>query len=148
MPKTLEERINELEARDQIKELIANYNHGYDKRDLELFMDVWEENAIWDWGTPQESYQNKEEILERLQISWRDIPQTHHYTVNIVITIDSKNGEATAISDLDATVIDKAGLPSMIAGSYYDKFSNRTGKWRFIERKIKIHHSTPVSEVR
>ncbi|MBZ5752681.1 nuclear transport factor 2 family protein [Metabacillus rhizolycopersici] len=148
MPKTLEERINELEARDQIKEVIANYNHGYDKRDIEIFMDIWEENAIWDLGDPQGSCQNKEEILERLQISWRDIPQTHHYTVNIVISFDRKNGEATSISDVDATAINKEGVPSIVAGTYYDKFSNRTGKWRFIERKVKIHHLTPVSEVR
>ncbi|MDT8860259.1 nuclear transport factor 2 family protein [Alkalihalobacillus sp. MEB130] len=147
MTKTLEDRVSELEARHQITEVIANYNHGIDKRDVELFMDVWEENALWDLGDPEGCCRNKQEILERLKISWRDVPKTHHYTVNIVINPDIKNGVATAISDLDATATNKEGIPLVIAGTYYDTFSNSTGKWRLTERKLRIHSFTPVSEL-
>ncbi|ARK29964.1 nuclear transport factor 2 family protein [Halalkalibacter krulwichiae] len=147
MSKTLEDRIDELEARHQIYEVIANYNHGVDKKDRELFMDVWEENAIWDLGDPGGCCRNKQEILERLEISWRDVPKTHHYTVNIVVTTDMENGMATAISDLDATAMDKEGTAFVIAGTYYDRFSKSTGKWRLAERKVKIHSFTPVSDL-
>lgn len=147
MTKTIEDRISELEARHQINEVMANYNHGIDKRDIDLFMDVWEENAIWDLGDGEGCCRNKKEILERLKISWRDVPETHHYTVNTVMSIDSKNGEATAMSDVDATATNQEGTPFVIAGTYYDKFSNKTGKWRLTERKVKIHSFTSVSEL-
>ncbi|MBU8906180.1 nuclear transport factor 2 family protein [Desertibacillus haloalkaliphilus] len=62
------------------------------------------------------------------------MPETHHYTMNTVISIDSKSGEATEVSDLDSTGTNRDGVPLVIAGTYYDKFSNKTGEWRFTKK--------------
>ncbi|WP_209123290.1 nuclear transport factor 2 family protein [Alkalihalobacillus sp. BA299] len=146
MAKSLDERILELEAREQIKELMANYNRGIDTLDEELFISIWEENAVWDTNDPLNISKNKLEILERVKLSWRDFPETHHFTTNEVIHVDLKNGVATAVADVDCTLTNSAGVALVSAASYTDKFSNRSGKWLFSERKIKIHYNTPVLE--
>ncbi|MEH7275796.1 nuclear transport factor 2 family protein [Neobacillus vireti] len=146
MSKTLEERILELEAREEIKEVIARYNHGFDKKDEELFMDVWENDAVWDFGDPGDTCSNKQEILEKTRTNWRYFPETHHYSMNTVISLEIDNGNATSVTDVDATATNMVGVPLVISATYRDKLSNRTGKWRFTERKIKIHYMTPVLE--
>ena len=144
--KTLEERLLELEAREQIKEIIANYNHGVDKLDEELFMDQWEEDAVWDIGDPWGVCNGKQEILEKIRAIWQGLPECHHYGINEVIKVDIQNGTATSVSDVDCTATNYKGVPLVIAATNWDQYSNKTGKWRFTERKIKIHYMTPVLE--
>jgi hypothetical protein len=144
--KSLEERILELEAREEIKIIIANYNHGVDKLDEDLFMDLWEEDAVWDIGDPWGICINKQEILEKIRAIWVGLPETHHYGMNEVITINLNDGTATAVSDVDCTATNANGVPLVIAATNWDKYSNKTGKWRLTERKIKIHYMTPVLE--
>ncbi|WP_209123312.1 nuclear transport factor 2 family protein [Alkalihalobacillus sp. BA299] len=146
MSKTLEERIAVLEAREEIKEVIAKYNHGVDKHDEEMFMDIWEENAVWDIGDPWGYCANKQEILDKTKAIWEGLPETHHYAMNEVIEVDINNGTATTVADVDATATNAVGVPLVIAATYWDKLSNRTGKWRLTERKVKIHYMTPALE--
>lgn len=144
--KTLEQRIAELEAREEIKAIIANYNHGVDKLDEKLFMSLWEEDAVWDIGDPWGICVNKQEILEKITAIWEGLPETHHYGMNEVITVDIENGTATSVSDVDCTATNANGVPLVIAATNWDKYTNKSGQWRFAERKIKIHYMTPVLE--
>lgn len=144
--KSLEEKILEIEAREEIKELIANYNHGVDKLDEALFMDLWEEEAVWDIGDPWGVCNGKAEIQEKIRAIWGGLPETHHYGVNEVIKVNLKEGTATALSDVDCTATNVNGVPLVIAATNWDQYSNKTGKWRFTQRKIKIHYMTPALE--
>ncbi|SDI09236.1 SnoaL-like domain-containing protein [Alteribacillus persepolensis] len=146
MSKSLETRLLKLEAREEIKEVMANYCHGIDKEDEPLFTDVWEEDAVWELGDPSSAAKNKQEILEKIQMNWKNMFENHHHTLNPVIEIDIGNGTATAVADLKATATNAKGVPLLITATYYDSFSNRTGKWRFTERKLRIHYMTPVLE--
>ncbi len=141
---TLEERITILEAKEEIKEIIANYNHGVDKKDESLFLSIWEEDAVWDIGDPWGICVNKNEIKEKVRAIWGGLPESHHWGCNEVIEV---NGDlATAVSDVDCTATNMNGVPLVISASNWDTFSKRSGKWRLAERKIKIHYMTPVLE--
>ncbi len=142
--KTVEERLAVLEAREAIKETIANYCHGVDKADEALFMEQWEEGAVWDIGAPWGVCRNKEEIRNMIRAIFQGLPETHHWTTNT--TIEVNGGEATAVSDVWATATNAKGVPLLISATYWDRLSNRTGKWRFVERKVKIFFMTPVLE--
>ncbi|SDI09699.1 SnoaL-like domain-containing protein [Alteribacillus persepolensis] len=143
---TLEQRIAALEAREEIKEVIANYNHGVDKKDEELFLDVWEEDAVWDIGDPWGYCSNKKEILEKTKAIWEGLPETHHHATNHVINVDIEKGTATAVADVEATATNAVGIPLLISATYWDDLSNHTGKWRLKKRKVKIYYMTPVLE--
>ncbi|MEW9674078.1 nuclear transport factor 2 family protein [Ammoniphilus sp. 3BR4] len=138
MIKTLEERILELEAREKIKEILANYSHGVDKRDEAVFIDLWEEEAVWDQGNGQ-CYINKQEILQGVKGAWERFTNTYHYTMNEVIQVDLKSGTASSIADVDTRVTSSAGNSIIISATYYDKFRMTNGTWRFTERKTMIH---------
>lgn len=141
---TLEERITILEAKEEIKEIIANYNHGVDKKDESLFLSIWEDNAVWDIGDPWGICVNIYEIKEKVRAIWGGLPESHHWGCNEVIEV---NGDfATAVSDVDCTATNMNGVPLVISASNSDKFSKKSGKWRLAERKIKIHYMTPVLE--
>ena len=41
MTQALEARIDQLESRFQFRDLVSDYCHGFDKRDLDQFMAIW-----------------------------------------------------------------------------------------------------------
>ena len=143
---SLEKRIAILEAREEIKEVIYNYNHGVDKKDEQLFMSIWEDDAVWDIGDPWGYCGNKQEILEKTKAIWEGLPETHHHAANPVINVNLDHGTATAMTDVEATATNAKGVPLLIKATYWDDLSNQSGKWRFKKRKVKIHYMTPVLE--
>src|SRR5664279_6258282 len=50
MRMTLEGRVQRLEDRVALEELVSAYCRGADSRDPALFESVWHENAVWDVG--------------------------------------------------------------------------------------------------
>lgn len=43
----LDARVDQLESRWALHGLASNYCHGVDKRDMELFMSIWHDDAVW-----------------------------------------------------------------------------------------------------
>ncbi len=43
----LTSRIERLEAESVIRRLVADYCHGFDKRDWDRFFGVWHDGAVW-----------------------------------------------------------------------------------------------------
>ena len=48
----LERRIDEIESRNAMRDLVSNYCHGFDRRDWDCFIGIWHEDAVWDIGPP------------------------------------------------------------------------------------------------
>ena len=141
---SLEERLDELQAKEEIRACLHNYVHAMDKRDEELFMDLWEEDAVLSLGQFGES-RGHTEIRQNLHQIWTNTPKTYHLSVNAVITV---NGDwAEAISNSYATSYDAEGRVLLAFATYRDKLSRRTGKWRFVERRLSLAFFAPVKEL-
>lgn len=141
---TLEERIQVLEDRESIREVIANYCRGVDQRDEALFLSIWTEDAGYLIGEPLGDHHGLAAIKDILHAIWEAFPETHHFTTNAVIEVDGDTARCT--SDVDCTATDAAGRAMLIAATYYDDLVRQYGEWRIKQRKLTIYYMTPILE--
>ena len=143
---SLEERIQLIEDREAIRELIAKYCHGVDGRDEDLFMSIWTHDAKYLIGGPFGDHEGTEGIQGILLGLWSTFTEMHHWATNVVIEVDGD--QARAWCNADVTGTDTKGRALMFAASYTDQL-RRVGEgatWKFTERDIDRHYMTPVVE--
>lgn len=141
---TLEERVQVLEDREEIRQLIANYCRGVDGRDEDLFMSIWTDDARYLIGGQFGDHVGLEEIRGILHGLWATFTEMHHYATNVVIEVDGDN--ARSFVNADVTGTDTKDRALMFAASYVDRLRRVDGKWKFAERDIDLHFMTTVKE--
>jgi hypothetical protein len=142
--KTLEQRIQELADRDEIRELTARYAHSVAHRTsvADLFTD---DGAfiIRMPGQPVHESRGREQLVKeyaKLEVSADPaLPMIHNH----VIAISGDEGQG--ICSVEIRVADNG--KSMIASGYYeDSFRRENGHWKFVVRDVTIFHWVPIQE--
>ncbi|GAA4629199.1 nuclear transport factor 2 family protein [Actinoallomurus vinaceus] len=73
-------------------------------------------------------------------------PRTQHVTTNLAIEVDEETGTATARSYVTVLqALPDLPLRPIAAGRYQDRFERRDGRWRFVERRVRINLVGDVS---
>lgn len=137
-------RIDELESRQAMRDLVSDYCHGFDKRDWETFIAIWWEDAIWDIGPPFGAFEGHEGLREAvhdvLYPFWRE---SHHLATNLKIAFQDPD-HATGVCDVDCMGASVEDIPQMISATYRDKFERRGGVWKIARRDVEIHYFNPM----
>lgn len=142
--KTLEARLEELEARQAIHELLMNYGRTIDTRDFEAFARLFTADAEYGGGTLQ--FKGPAAIRERLETSLKARPmpgRDWHFLMNETVTLHGD--EATAVS-LGAFFVRGEGnkLESNSIAIYTDHLVRQDGVWKF---KRRVLSSVPSADV-
>ncbi len=141
---SIERRLDQVESRFAIEELLAAYAHGFDREDPDLLRTIWHEDAAFDLGDPFGSYTGIDSIIAAAEGFWGQMPWMNHWMATPSIKIDGDT--ATASMGVDCMVEDKDQGPVAIGGTYEDRFERRDGVWKFSGRKFIIHYFTPVKD--
>lgn len=135
-------RVARIEARDEIRELIARYAHGLDLPDRDIFMSVWAEDAVYKVDEPF----GETVGIEAIGAAWDSFhiffPYQYHHTMNVVID-GPHGGKASATSFVLVTGADREGTAWVASCTYFDDFEHIGGKWLFKRRYDKINYMTP-----
>ena len=143
MEKSLEEKVQELWDREQIKSLTYAYGQCLEKMDSDALSKLFTEDGAMDftsvgWGVKQ----GRQAIKEFYPTTW---PQrvkpffTNHY-----IEFDDPN-HAHGWCWLDNRL--KNGDESMIGcGRLHDRYEKVDGKWLFKARRVEMFFMVPLSE--
>lgn len=134
MRMTLERRVQRLEDRVALEELVSAYCRGADGRDPALFESVWHEDAVWDVGN--HVFRGHEEIVPAVERQWEAFQSMHHWTTNSSYDIDGDC--AAAEHDVAALTILPDGSCVFSAGRYIDEFERRGGIWRLAKRAATV----------
>jgi ketosteroid isomerase-like protein len=144
---TTESRLARLEARTAIEELVANYCHGADRHDEATFLAIWHDDAVWEFPPPWGAIKGKEEIRGAINgLIWAGLPETHHWTTNLVVTLADDGASATGISDVYCAATDLDGRSMHIAGTYHDTFERRDGRWGVAHRTVELFWFAPADQ--
>lgn len=131
-----EQRLNDLDARDQIRTISAAYVQGIDKRNGPLFEQIWAEDAVWQLGPTFPECHGMAEIRATLEQIWGSYERTHHWAMNHLIDVDGD--VATAETDLLAETLDKAGTWHRMAATHHDRYEKRDGRWLLVRRSCDV----------
>ena len=135
------QRVEVLESRIAIRDLVSDYCHGFDKRDFERFLAIWWEDCVWDIGPPFGRFEGHAGIHDVLWPTWLE---THHLSTNLSIEfIDPCNARSVCDVDCVGTLLDDPQA-QIVGATYRDRLQSRDGQWRILERKVEIHYFNPL----
>jgi uncharacterized protein (TIGR02246 family) len=138
-----DERLQAVEAQLAILRLIADYAHGFDKRDREVFASVWHDGAEW-VPVPEITCVGVDQILQTTQSFWDSLAETHHWSSNPSISVDGDVGAATV--DVFVVLRDGEGNWYRASATYRDRYERRQGRWALTRREAETHHQEPLPQ--
>lgn len=142
--KTLEQKVQELTDREEIRELIARYAHrvAHGESNADLFTDdgVF---IVRIPGRPVQETSGREKIdrlyKEAGSRPGHSLPMIHNYLLSI------SDNEATGMCSNELRTTENAR--SIIASGYYeDKYRRESGRWKFASRDASFFHWTPIQD--
>ncbi len=138
-------RIDLLESRAVLRDLVSDYCHGFDKRDYKRFLSIWWEDCLWDIGPPFGKFNGHDGIHTAIyEVLWPAWKESHHLTTNLRIEFEGID-KASAMCDVDCTgLLTDEDECTIVNATYYDSFERRNEVWKIFERKVKIHYFNPI----
>ena len=141
---TLVRRIDELESRAALRDLVTDYCLGFDNRDWDRFIAIWHPDAVWEIGPPFGTFNGhegiREAVFEILYPVWRE---THHLASNLKLTFDDAD-HARGVCNVDCMGATLDDIVQMISATYSDDFERRDGLWKIAKRHVVIHYFNPI----
>lgn len=123
---SVEAKLKTLIAAEEIRQLMAKYCHGIDKKDEATFMSIWADNA--EYKLPRGSASNIDEVRELVRKVWTQVPRCHHHITNPIISVDGES--ATAATDVFYFRLTADGLHTLLSGSYEFRFAEVDDEWK------------------
>lgn len=143
--KTLEQQVQELADREEIKELTARYAHGVARGEgakvAALFTD---DGAFINHLTPDAPptvVRGRAELDKFYGAIKRNfaLPCIHNHLIALA------GDEATGTCSIEVRIT--RGKQSMIGSGYYeDRFRREHGQWKFVERDCTFFHFVPIQQ--
>ncbi len=144
MAKSLEQRIQELEDRDQIKELTARYCWHVARGEGEAVAALFTDDGALEVNDGSFRPVRGGEALLKFYRSAVNQPELAiPFIQNHIIEVHGD--EARGTCGIEAR-FSRNGESVTAAGYYEDRYRREKGAWRFVERKITFWHSVPLKQ--
>lgn len=140
--RSAEERLRELEDIEAIRKLKFTYARLVDEHDVDGFVDLFTEDAVWD-GREFGRHEGKAAIRAYIeQILREKITWAIHLMTNPEIEVAPSGTEATGRWYLwePATV---GGQPLWMVGKYFERYRKVDGRWLFSHLELRFEFTTP-----
>ena len=137
-------RIDELESRSAIRDLVSDYCLGFDNHDWARFVAIWHEDAVWEIGPPFGTFHGHagihQAVHDVLYPFWRE---SHHLSTNLRVEFSDAD-HAHSVCNVDCMGASVENVVQMVGATYIDDFERRNGVWKISKRKVTIHYFNPM----
>jgi len=90
---TLLARIDQLESRHRLRDLVADYCEGFDKHDLDRFPAIWWDGCVWNIGPPFDVFEGRDGVRQAVEnVLWPAWREVHHLTTNLRLRFETPKG--------------------------------------------------------
>ena len=134
--------LDELVAKDAIREQIYNYSRGLDRMDQELAMQVWHPDGTTNFLGIYEG--TGAGFIEWVWAVHEPYVAHSHQMTNILIKVDGDTAvsETYMMTALHAQPTENSANTSVVRGRYADKWSKRNGRWAIDHRLYALDFTT------
>jgi hypothetical protein len=138
------ERVDQLESRNAMRDLVTTYCRAFDRGNYELFLGIWWEDCVWDIGPPFGVFEGHAGIEKAVKgVLWPVWRETHHLTSNLQVNFAGQD-DARGECDVDCMGATRDDVVQMISATYRDHFQRRNGIWKIKRRDVAIHYFNPI----
>jgi len=135
-PQGLEARIQRIDDRMAIEQLLMEYGRALDNRDFAAFAALFAEDG--EWKGAQGSYRGPKEIQKSMEKMFTDaaadIPKGKNFHLLTNVIIDLQGDHATTSSKFIFYKMNGAKPEAEVAGRYEDRLVRVGGAWKFQQR--------------
>jgi uncharacterized protein (TIGR02246 family) len=135
-PQSLEARIQRIDDRLAIEQLLMEYGRAVDNRDFAAFAALFTDDG--EWKGAQGSYRGPKQIQESMEkiftAAAADIPKGSNFHLLTNVIIDLQGDHATASSKFIFYKMNGAKPQAEVAGRYEDRLVRVGGAWKFQQR--------------
>ena len=143
----LSERVARLEAREEIRDLIARYGMAVDDRDVESLADMFTSDARFGLADGMVANQGRQAVIDFYTERMAAFGPTYHYPHSQVIEFDpDRPGHATGMVNAHAELA-LDGRTLVTALRYFDEYRVEEGCWRFVERKVAMIYYMDMADL-
>ena len=144
--RSTEDRLDEIESRFSIADLVARYGQGTYTPDIEVFMSVWHDDA--ESVLPDgKQLRGSAAIRASRDPDGRIWKQGYHWLTNHTVRFESKD-RAVGRADVFTLTEDWDGRVSFGGGTYHDVYERRDGQWKFARREVRVRYLTKPTDIR
>jgi hypothetical protein len=143
--RTLEGRVDALESQQAIARLVSEYSHGFDRREIDRFMAIWHDEAVYDLAEFGGRREGLDAIRAAVHELWTASAAAHHWMVNLAVDVDVDEDRAAGACHALAFDVDAEEQVTAVALTYEDAFERRDGRWGFVSRRVVLHRLVPLA---
>jgi ketosteroid isomerase-like protein len=142
--KTLEQQVQELADREELKELTAHYAHGVARGEGAKVAALFTDDGVFINDLPDTAptvVRGREALNKFYGAIKRNtaLPCIHNHLITLAVD------EATGTCSIEVRIT--RNNQSMIGSGYYeDRFRRENGRWKFVERHCTFFHFVPLQQ--
>jgi uncharacterized protein (TIGR02246 family) len=142
---SLEQRLQRLEDRFAITDLVADYCSAIDSRDLERFLDCFTSDGVIRHDDGVMRLDGREAIRAYYKARFPAYGVTFHYPHSHTVVIDGPDEAHGVVTAHAEMALDGAGW--IAAFRYTDTYRREDGRWRFAERVLACWYYMKLSDL-
>ena len=143
---TLEQRVARLEAKDEIRELVARYGVAIDDRDLDGVSALFTRNGSFRSKDGVLNATGRDAVMDQFRQRFSVLGPTNHFVHEHIIAIDQADvARASGLATSHAEVW-RDDVAMIAALRYDDAYRLEEGRWRFEERLLSFLYYMPVTD--
>jgi uncharacterized protein (TIGR02246 family) len=138
---SLEDRIQNIEDKDAIRELTAKYCYAVVAQDSNALINMFTEDGVFDMS-PEMHFEGRDQLAKLYtdkidEVAPKPFIQSHVITVN--------GDSATGNCAVEIRLIDD-GTAVTACGHYNDTYRKVDGEWKFARRDFQLYHWVPLAQ--
>jgi hypothetical protein len=146
MTATMEDRVRQLEDREEIKELVIMYGVIMDERDFDGIDRLFTPNATLRSFDGVFAAEGLEKIRATYQGRFDALGATNHFTHGHVIRFDPNDPNHAFGLVIAHAEVNRDGIAMWVALRYKDEYVRTDKGWQFTDRIMSYMYYTPVTE--
>jgi ketosteroid isomerase-like protein len=141
----LERRIQRLEDRFELRELVARYGIAIDDRDIDSLTELFTPDARFRSQDGVMNALGREAVLEQFRGRFSALKATNHIAHDLILTF---GGDPNTVSGLVTSHAEvwRNGRALIAAIRYSDTYRKHEDRWRFADRLLAFLYYLPVDE--
>jgi len=139
-------RLEKLESKEEIRDLVSKYAEACDQQDLESLGQLFTLEAEFDSPNGMLKSKGRQNILDMYLEVFKSRGPSFHWTHDVRVIIDSEQkhlATGTVYSHAETT---RDGIVSLAAMRYDDQYAKEEGIWKFSKRVIHFFYYVKTKE--
>ena len=139
-------RLQQLEDRAEIGELVARYGLVMDNRDMQGMRELFTPDVIVRSADGVMNATGLESVIDMFRARFSVLGPSNHFTHDRIVDFDATDPELARGTVLAHAEMNRKGRPMLAAIRYADRYQRHRGRWRFAERVLAFFYYVPTAE--